>query len=370
MNQNLLHTPDGVRDIYGKECARKLMIEKKIREKLLSYGYEDIETPTFEYFDVFSNEIGTTPSRDLYKFFDKEGDTLVLRPDFTPSIARCAAKYFMEDSVPLRFCYCGNTFTNTSRLQGKLKEVTQLGAELIGDDSVYADAEMIHMVIESLLHTGLENFQVSVGQVEYFKGLCEEAGLEDDVIYVLREYISAKNHYAAENLLIEAGVSEDLRELILATTEGFGNLDAIRSAKARVSNERSVKAIENLEKLYEVLAMYGPEKYISFDLGMLSKYRYYTGVIFKVYTYGIGDAIVKGGRYDTLISYFGKQAPAVGFAAVVDDILEAFSRQKIAMELPEGKEILTYTESNFPEVLKKAEELRKQGRLVEMRRKD
>ena len=116
--------------------------------------------------------------------------------------------------------------------------------------------------------------------------------------------------------------------------------------------------------------MYGTEKYISFDLGMLSKYRYYTGVIFKVYTYGIGDAIVKGGRYDTLISYFGKQAPAVGFAAVVDDILEAFSRQKIAMELPEGKEILTYTESNFPEVLKKAEELRKQGRLVEMRRKD
>ena len=119
MNQNLLHTPDGVRDIYGKECARKLMIEKKIRERLLSYGYEDIETPTFEYFDVFSNEIGTTPSRDLYKFFDKEGDTLVLRPDFTPSIARCAAKYFMEDSVPLRFFYCGNTFTNTSRLQGK-----------------------------------------------------------------------------------------------------------------------------------------------------------------------------------------------------------------------------------------------------------
>ena len=113
MNQILLHTPDGVRDIYGRECARKLEIEAKIREKLLAFGYEDIETPTFEYFDVFSNEIGTIPSRDLYKFFDKEGDTLVLRPDFTPSIARCAAKYFMEDAIPLRFCYCGNTFITT-----------------------------------------------------------------------------------------------------------------------------------------------------------------------------------------------------------------------------------------------------------------
>ena len=370
MNQILLHTPDGVRDIYGKECARKLEIEKKIREKLLSFGYEDIETPTFEYFDVFSNEIGTIPSRDLYKFFDKEGDTLVLRPDFTPSIARCAAKYFMEDNVPLRFCYCGNTFINTTRLQGKLREVKQLGAELIGDDSVYADAEMIVMVIESLCNTGLENFQVSIGQVEFFKGLCDEAGLSDDLIYTLREYISAKNHYAVENLLIESGVSEDLRNLFLETTEGLGNLEAIRKIRNRVSNERVKKAIDNLEQLYQVLTLYGVEKYVSFDLGMLSKYHYYTGIIFKVYTYGIGDAIVKGGRYDTLLSYFGKKAPAVGFAAVVDDILEAFSRQKIQIPVPAGKEIMYYTKDTFPKILKQAQEKRKKGLLVEMRRKD
>lgn len=370
MNQKLLHTPEGVRDIYGEECARKLAVEDKLHRKLVSFGYEDIQTPTFEYFDVFSNEIGTTTSRELYKFFDKEGDTLVLRPDFTPSIARCAAKYFMEENVPIRFCYAGNTFTNTSHLQGKLKEVTQLGAELIGDASVYADAEMIHLVIEALLGSGLENFQISIGQVEYFKGLCEEAGIDADTELSLREYISAKNYFAAEDLLLTAGVAEQTRKLLLTTTDMFGSPDALKEAKALVKNERSRQAIERLEQLYQVLTLYGSEKYISFDLGMLSKYRYYTGVIFKVYTYGIGDAIVKGGRYDTLISYFGKQAPAVGFAAVVDDILEAFSRQKIAMELPEGKEILTYTESNFPEVLKKAEELRKQGRLVEMRRKD
>ena len=120
--KQLLHTPEGVRDIYGEEYNKKLEVENRLHENIRLFGYEEIQTPTFEFFDVFSKEIGTTPSRELYKFFDKDGNTLVLRPDFTPSIARCAAKYFGEENVPLRFSYVGNTFTNTSDLQGKLKE--------------------------------------------------------------------------------------------------------------------------------------------------------------------------------------------------------------------------------------------------------
>ena len=367
MNQNLLHTPEGVRDIYGTEYARKLTVEDELRKKLVSFGYEDIQTPTFEYFDVFSREIGTTSSRDLYKFFDKEGDTLVLRPDFTPSIARCAAKYFMEENVPLRFCYIGNTFTNTSQLQGKLKEVTQLGAEFIGDGSVYADAEMIHLVIEALLNTGLRRFQVSIGEVEYFKGLCEEAGLNEETELKLRECISTKNYYAAEDLLITADVPEDKRKFILTTTDMFGSIDSLKEAKKLITNPRSIHAIERLEKLYEVLSLYGTEKYVSFDLGMLSKYQYYTGIIFKAYTYGIGDAIVKGGRYDMLLHHFGKEAPAVGFAAVVDDILEALTRQQVDIPFPAAKKILSYTPDTFAKVLTEAQKLRQEGFAVEMR---
>jgi ATP phosphoribosyltransferase regulatory subunit len=126
MNNRLLHTPEGVRDIYGKEYAKKLAIEQKLQQAIHCFGYEDIQTPSIEFFDVFSKEIGTTPSKELYKFFDKEGNTLVLRPDFTPSIARCAAKYFMEEKVPLRFSYNGNTFTNTSNLQGKSTCTTRI----------------------------------------------------------------------------------------------------------------------------------------------------------------------------------------------------------------------------------------------------
>lgn len=370
MNRNLLHTPEGVRDIYGMEYARKLAVEENIRKKLFSFGYEDIQTPTFEYFDVFSREVGTTPSRDLYKFFDKEGETLVLRPDFTPSIARCAAKYFCEENIPLRFCYLGNTYTNTSNLQGKLKEVTQIGAELIGEPFVEADAEMINLVIETLLNTGLENFQVSIGEVEYFKGLCEEAGLNEETEMQLRECISAKNYYAAEDILMIAGVAEEQRKLLLTTTDVFGSIDALRESKKAVKNARSLKAIERLEQIYEVLSVYGTESYVSFDLGMLSKYKYYTGIIFKAYTYGIGDAIVKGGRYDALLEHFGKDAPAIGFVAVVDDILEALSRQKVEIPVTPRKTVLTYTREDYAKVLKQAQDMRKAGIAVEMVRKE
>ncbi len=370
MYKNLLHTPEGVRDLYGLECARKLSVEESLRKKLISFGYEDIQTPTFEYFDVFSREIGTTSSRDLYKFFDKEGDTLVLRPDFTPSIARCAAKYFKEEDVAIRFCYIGNTFINTSNLQGKLKEVTQIGAELIGEPSVEADAEMINLVIEALLNTGLTNFQVSIGQVEYFKGLCEEAGLDEETELHLRECISVKNYYAAEDILHIAGVSEENSRMLLTTTEMFGSIETLQEAKKLVKNKRSLQAIAHLERLYEVLSLYGTQSYVSFDLGMLSKYNYYTGIIFKAYTYGIGEAIVKGGRYDALLQHFGKEAPAIGFAAVVDDILEALKRQKVEIVISAQKKVLYYTHEDYADVLKQAQEIRKTGMAVEMIRKD
>ena len=172
MGKSLLHTPEGVRDIYGEEYARKLFIEQKLHETIKRYGYRDIQTPTFEFFDVYSREIGTTPSSQLYKFFDKEGNTLSLRPDFTPSCARCAAKYFMDETGPIRLTYSGNTFLNTSSLQGKRGEVTQMGAELMMEPSVRADAEMICLVIDALKDCGLTDFQITVGEVEYFKGLC------------------------------------------------------------------------------------------------------------------------------------------------------------------------------------------------------
>ena len=238
MNKSLLHTPEGVRDVYGEEYARKLFVEKKLHDTIHLYGYQDIQTPTFEFFDVYSKEIGTTPSSQLYKFFDKEGNTLALRPDFTPSCARCAAKYFMDETAPLRFTYSGSTFTNTSNLQGKLKEVTQMGAELMLEPSVEADAEMISLVVEALKNCGLTDLQITVGEVEYFKGICAQAGLNEEVELKLRDFISAKNYFGAQELLEEQRVRKDYAQVLLGLADLVKGTQDLESAKMQVDNER------------------------------------------------------------------------------------------------------------------------------------
>lgn len=368
MGKQLLHTPEGVRDIYGTEYEKKLKVQNLLHNKIALYGYEDIQTPSFEFFDVFGSDIGTTPSRELYKFFDKEGNTLALRPDFTPSIARCAAKYFMDKNEPLRFSYMGNAFTNVSNLQGKLKETTQMGVELIGDSSVYADAEILSAAIESLLNAGLTDFMVSVGNVEYFKGLCEEFAFSTEMETTVHEYISNKNFFGAQEYLLNENVEKTIREKLLKTGELVGSVEVLETASRLANNARSKEAIKRLADLYKVLQQYGIEQYISFDLGMLTQYQYYTGMIFKVYTYGVGDAIVKGGRYDTLLAQFGKKAPAIGFVILIDDLMQAITRQSIEVSLDEPKKVLFYTENNFKVILTEARALRAQGVAVEMRK--
>lgn len=366
MNKVLLHTPDGVRDIYGSECSDRLIIRDKIHNRMKTYGYQDIDTPTFEFFDVFAQEINTNDARELYKFFDKEGNTLVLRPDFTPSVARCASKVMLEDGKPVRVVYQGNTFLNTSNLQGKLKETYDIGVELYNDDTVYADAEMIALMIETLLSSGLKDFQVSVGDAEYYKGICEEAGIDDETEEIIREQIVQKNYFAAENVMTERGIPDKYKDLIVKVSEFIGSDEALNLAEGQVSNERSLKAIAHLKRLYQVLKEYGVTQYVSFDLSMLSKFNYYTGVIFSAYTYGVGDAIAKGGRYDSLLGKYGKDAPAIGFVIILDDLVSALYRQNIEIEHEDDVATIECTENTFAEALKEAKSLRDSGKKVSL----
>lgn len=367
MKNQLLHTPEGVRDIYNEECEKKLELQDRLHKALKRHGYHSIQTPTFEFFDIFGKEVGTIPSSELYKFFDREGNTLVLRPDITPSIARSAAKYFMDEDMPIRFSYMGNTFINNHSYQGRLKESTQLGAELIGDDTVDADAEMIAMAIDALKSSGLKDFQISVGHVEFFRGLMEAAGLSEEQEEVIRELIANKNFFGVEEEISDCSMNQNLKELFGMLGTIYDNAVSFEEAKTYAADyPRVYKAIRRLEDLDAVLKIYGVDKYVTYEFGMLSSYHYYTGVIFAGYTYGSGEPIVKGGRYDKLLTYFGKDAASIGFAIVVDQLMAAISRQKIEIIVKHDNQLIVYKPEYRREAVKKAIALRAKDCNVEL----
>lgn len=365
--QRIFHTPEGVRDIYRQECSRKQKLQEKLHRVFHQYGFEDIETPTFEYFEVFSKEVGTIPSRELYKFFDREGNTLVLRPDFTPSVSRACATYFNPEKEVVSLCYTGNTFINNSSFRGRLKETTQMGVERMGDDSPEADAEILAMTVECLLAAGLTEFQVSVGQVDYYKAIFAQTGMSQKEEEELRELISQKNYFGVEELVKNKNMDKSLARVLSQLPQMFGSTEVLEKAKSLTDNPQALKAVARMEEIYELLKVYGYEKYVTFDFAMLSKYHYYTGIIFQAYTYGTGEALIKGGRYNQLMKHFGKPAASIGFAIVVDNLLMALSRQKIEMEGEEGVTVITYRKENRIQAIQKAKELRAQGRNVALR---
>lgn len=294
MNLNLLHTPDGVRDFYGSELDAKNYIMNCFEKNIKLFGYDEIQTPTLEFIKVFSEDKGSLYDNRMFKFIDRDGETIVLRPDYTPSIARCAAKYFGDDNYPIRFFYKGNSFSNKGIYEGKKVEFTQMGIELLKDDTFLADAEVINIVINNLLSVGLEEFKICISTKE--------------------------------------------------------------------ENNR-----ERLDKIIEILSTKGLDKYVTVDLSLDSNFKYYTGMIFKAYTYGVGEAICKGGRYDSLIGKYGPDASAVGCVFMIDDILQSLRRQKIDVNINKNtKTYVVYDDSDYIEKSAKADNLRNNGNNVVM----
>ncbi|MFA9465768.1 MAG: ATP phosphoribosyltransferase regulatory subunit [Velocimicrobium sp.] len=362
----LLHTPEGVRDIYNGECERKINLQKELEDILKKYGFKSMQTPSFEFFDIFSEERGTVLSKELYKFIDREGNTLVLRPDMTPSIARCAAKYFNEDNFPLRLTYTGNTYINNSSHQGKLNETTQVGAELINDASVEADSEILAITVDCLRTAGLAEFQVEVGHADFFNGLMEEAAFHEEEVIEMKSLMESKNLFGIEALLERKAIPKRLKELLMKLPELFGNIEHFSYARKMTNNKKALIALDRLEEIVSIMDSYGMRDYITVDLSMLSKYNYYTGIIMKAYTYGTGEAVAQGGRYDTLVGQFGKEAPAVGLVLLIDQLMVALLSQKRIMPIKEDGILMLYHKNNRVEAISIANKLRKQNKNVTM----
>ncbi len=320
-----LHTPNGVNDVLPEECAVKKEIESTIWTVFASFGYKEVETPSFEYYDCYSSERGQISQEKLYKFFDEQGRILALRPDFTTSIARMAATKATDSVTPSRYMYTGSVYRAEHTEGVRNREITQSGIELIGSYSAKADAEVIAAAMEAVSALGIEEFSMEIGQVGFFNGLVEQLGLDDATTEMLRESIDSKNSPSIKNIVDGLDIAEDIKQLMIDLPYLFGSADIIKRADVKGLNETSRAALLNLREIYDLLTLYGFEQYISLDLGMLQSIDYYTGSIFKCYTRGVGFPIAAGGRYDNLMGVFGESKAAVGCAMGINRIMQVYT---------------------------------------------
>ncbi|MBO6133489.1 MAG: ATP phosphoribosyltransferase regulatory subunit, partial [Lachnospiraceae bacterium] len=338
------------------------------------FGYKEIETPSFEYFDVYAQDMDMAPSREIYKFFDNENMTLALRPDFTPGVCRTVSNYFMDSPRPIRLTYSGQTFSNRSDLQGKLKEVTEVGAECIGEPGAEADAEIIGLSNEVLLSSGLSDFQITVGNVGFFQGIVEAAEISEEEKTILNENIRRKNYFGLLDTIEDLNISQEEKKALSSFSDFVGGFEVLEEAQKVLSelpnNEKSLGAINRLKEVYELLSFYGAEDAVTFDLGMLSRRNYYTGLIFRAYAFGSGEAILTGGRYDGLLKLFGQDAAAVGFTVVLDRLLSTLHAQHVPIETKAQLTLIIYDGSpeEYKIALKTALRLRREGRRTEILR--
>lgn len=323
------YIPEGTRDILFDECTRKNNIENTLRNIYIQMGYKEVNSPTFEFYDVYNLKNQPINQDKMYKLFDNIGRMLVLRPDMTTPIARIAATKIKGRVYPLKLSYTGSIYRMNEALNGKISEITQSGIEILGSSNLRADVEVLITAIRALLNTGLEDFKIEIGQAEFFKSIMEEIDLEDEASEKLRNLIENKNFSEVEYFIEEnKEVIGEKSEVLKMLPELFGGKEVIKKAEKLVKSEKAIEALKIVSEVYEIVEKAGFKQYLSIDLGMVQHINYYTGLIYRGYAKGIGDALLSGGRYDNLISQFGCDIPATGLAINVDNLLEALSENK------------------------------------------
>ena len=362
INQRLLHTPDGVKDYMPNEFAAKAVVERRLEAVFDSYGFARVSSPMFEYADVF-DEKGSVTQTSIYKFIDRDGSVLALRSDMTPQIARMAATLCRPEDVPLRFGYVENAFRYNESYQGKLKEFTQAGVELIGVNSDAASAEVVALAVSSLLAVGMQDFRIDVGQVQFFQGILEEGGFDEAACRKMRKAIVGRDYVAVEKAAQADGVPENVRTVLSELPLLIGGAEVLQKARGLTKSETALAALANLENIYEILLTCGMEQYIAFDLSMVGHLDYYTGIIFRGYAYGTGSSIVDGGRYDYLTAHFGVAYPAVGFSIKIGMLLSALEEQDATLTAYTNADttLLAYTKAGMAAAMSTASEMRAEG---------
>ncbi len=364
---SLTKIPAGVQYFFDNEVRLRRHVERQAMEVFAGWSYDEIIVPMFDYHDLFARGMGTQRAERTYRFTDRDGALLALRPEMTSLVARTVATRFVQRERPIRLCYSGEVFRYDDPTTKAAREFHQLGIEQIGQASPTADVEVLLIAAEMLAALGLKDFRITLSHVDFFNGIASALKMDSATRLQLRELIDRRNSIALDSFLkLNAPEMDDERRRnFCQLTQIAGKSEAIKQARETLRNETSRTAIEQLASIYETLNALGIDEHFDIDFGDAGGLEYYTGLTFKVYVPGWGTEIGSGGRYDNLISTFGKPEPAVGFSFGLDGIVGVLgSNQKIKLN-HETVETISPQE-NLAETFKQARHQRSLNRKVKI----
>jgi ATP phosphoribosyltransferase regulatory subunit len=352
--------PKGLRDLLPDDVKTKRSIENKAGKTFRSYGYEEVITPAFEFLEVIETGTGRNIREDLFLFMDREGGILSLRPEITVSIARLAATHLQDAVLPQRLFYNANVFRHVQPQIAQYREFWQMGIELLGASGVWADAEVITVAVNTLREMGLQDFKISLNQIAIFNSLLDDSGIKSEDKQRIRFLLECKDLVELSNVLDGLDIDERLKETLASLPVLHGELEVLERIPYVESDRNASLAVEELRKVYDALKICGVIDNIVIDMGVLRGMDYYTGIVFEGYSPQLGYGLLGGGRYDRLMSQFGFPCPATGFAVGMERLALVMKNRE-----QETKRFLLGG-TDFQAMVKKAEELRRQGCIVEM----
>lgn len=359
-----LITPEGTKDYLFGECIVIRNVENTLVELFRSCGYSEMLTPGLEFYDVFNLNSRYFPQENLYKLTDGKGRLLVMRPDTTMPIARVVATRLRDAMLPLKLFYNQTVYRTEPALKGRSDEIVQTGIELIGSQLKMADLEVISTAVTALKSFGME-FSLEIGNIGIFKELVERLEVTDKVREKIRRLIETKNFPALNDLLDSLG-NNSITYALKKLPALFGGEEVFEKAEEIMPDENIKKLLDELRETYsDASELCGDDGVITVDLGLVNKTDYYTGLIIKGYLQGHGEEVLSGGRYDSLISEFGYDVPAVGFAVNVNAVAKLIEKNGIIPAMPRIDAIV-YAEEGFEvAAIKAAQSMREQGMVVE-----
>ncbi len=336
-----LLTPEGTRDLLFDECLAKRSVQERLRKIFTAYGYSEVLTPGLEFYDVFNGKVRYFPQETMYKLVDGKNRLMVLRPDNTMPIARLAATRLRAESLPLKLYYNQSIFMVNPKNSGRDDEFTQSGIEIIGGEKTAADYEALSLAAQALF-TCDEDFRLEIGESGIFRMVVDDLKFPEEQAELIHSLIESKNYPALNEAL--SGIDGAAAEACKALPSLFGESEVFTEAEKYMYNDQLKEKLRYLHGIYEALCSMGYSGKIKVDLGLAHKKNYYTGILFRGYVEGYGQPVLSGGRYDTLLGDFGRNAAAVGFAVNVEAAAKVFLKS-VDAPLTKPADVLVYSES-------------------------